>query len=107
MDYGALAPPRAHDGWHDFQSAAAPARTILLTTRGDSLLWDFRFRADDILLMGRESAGVPDDVHESADARVAIPLAAGARSLNIAVAAAVALAEARRQTGWTPNLDQT
>ena len=58
------------------------------------------FRADDIILMGRESAGAPNEVHARADARLKVPLAPGARSLNVAATAAVALAEARRQIGW-------
>jgi tRNA (cytidine/uridine-2'-O-)-methyltransferase len=59
----------------------------------------FAFRADDTLLLGRESAGVPDPVHEGADARLCIPLRPGLRSLNVAVAAAMVLGEALRQTG--------
>jgi tRNA (cytidine/uridine-2'-O-)-methyltransferase len=72
---------------------------VLLTTRGSVPLHRFAFAAGDTLLLGRESAGVPDFVHERADARVRIPMRAGARSLNIAVAGAIALAEALRQTG--------
>ena len=64
----------------------------------------FAFAADDTLLLGRESAGVPDFVHQAAAARVVIPLAPGARSLNVALAGAIALAEALRQTGGLPNL---
>ncbi len=102
MDYGALAPPVAYSGWAAFEQEkkATLARVILLTTRADKTIWDFAFAKDDILLMGRESAGAPDEVHEAADARLIIPLAPGARSLNVAVAAAVALSEARRQVGW-------
>ena len=99
MDYAA-APPAAHSGWAAFLETVGPSRLVLLTTKADWSVWDFRFRANDIILMGRESAGAPDDVHERADARLRIPLAAGARSLNVAVAAAVTLAEARRQIGW-------
>jgi len=100
MDYGTLAPPTIHDGWQPFCDAQHPARLILLTTKASETIWDFSFRRDDILLMGRESAGAPDDVHEAVNARLRIPLAPQARSLNITVAAAVALAEARRQLGW-------
>jgi len=104
MDYGALAPPTAHSGWQAFasQAEAAQARIILLTTKATGTLWDFRFRGDDILLMGRESAGVPDDVYDASHARLRIPLAPHARSLNVHVAAAIALAEVRRQIGWEP-----
>lgn len=72
-------------------------RLALLTTRGDADLWDFRFEPGDVLMVGRESAGVPEAVHEAADARVRIPIRAPMRSLNVGVAAAVALAEAVRQ----------
>jgi tRNA (cytidine/uridine-2'-O-)-methyltransferase len=72
-------------------------RLALLTTRGEIDLWNFAFEAGDILMVGRESAGVPDAVHEAADARVKIQIRAPLRSLNVGVAAAVALAEATRQ----------
>ena len=75
------------------------ARLILFTTRGATRLDQFSFRADDFLLFGRESAGVPEDVHAAADARVAIPLAPPARSLNVAMSAGIALWEALKQTG--------
>ena len=71
-----------------------------MTTKGAESLWDFRFAPDDILLLGRESAGVPEEIHTAADARIRIPMAEGARSLNVATAGAIALAEARRQIGW-------
>mgnify|MGYP001766615623 CR=1 FL=1 len=72
-------------------------RLALLTTSGETSLWDFPFRAGDILMVGRESAGVPAHVHEAADARLIVPLRAGLRSLNVAVAASMALGEALRQ----------
>ncbi len=100
MDYGDLAVPCAHASWEAFDESRKPARLVLMTTKADETIWDFAFQPDDILLMGRESAGAPEAVHEAADARISIPLAASARSLNVAVAAAVALAEARRQVGW-------
>lgn len=97
MDYGALAAPRTHAGWSAFQETVGDARLILMTTAASSPLWSFRFREDDILMLGRESAGVPQDVHDAADARILIPMKAGARSLNVATAGAIALAEASRQ----------
>ena len=100
MDYGALAAPAAHRSWSAFCAVQNSDRLVLLTTRAETPIWDFRFQADDVLLLGRESAGAPDEVHARADARLLIPLAPGARSLNVAVAAAIALAEARRQIGW-------
>lgn len=85
-------------------AAAAPARPrlVLLTTRAATAHVDFAFSASDILLVGRESAGVPDKVHATADARVVVPMRAGLRSLNVAVAAAIVLGEALRQTGGWP-----
>jgi tRNA (cytidine/uridine-2'-O-)-methyltransferase len=100
MDYGAAAAPAAHADWPAFLETVGEARLVLLTTKAEATIWDFRFQANDVILMGRESAGAPDEVHQAAHARLRIPLAPGARSLNVAVAAAVALAEARRQVGW-------
>ncbi|MEP9375268.1 tRNA (cytidine(34)-2'-O)-methyltransferase [Aquabacter sp. CN5-332] len=77
-------------------------RLVLFTTKGARPFHDFAFRPDDALLFGRESAGVPDEVHAAADARLVIPLRSGLRSLNVAVAAGMALAEALRQTGLFP-----
>ena len=74
------------------------ARLIVFTTRGSVSYLDHAFRRDDVLLFGRESAGVPDHVHDAADARLVIPIRAGLRSLNVAVACAMALGEALRQT---------
>lgn len=97
MDYGALAAPVTHVSWSAFRDTIGEARLVLLTTKAASPLWSFRFREDDILLLGRESAGVPEDVHAAAAARILIPMAQGARSLNVATAGAIALAEASRQ----------
>lgn len=77
----------------------APGRLILLTTHAETAYSDFRFAPRDTLLLGRESAGAPETVHQAADARIRIPMRPGLRSLNIAVAAAMVLAEALRQTG--------
>lgn len=78
-------------------------RLVLFTTKGATPFHKFAFSRDDVLLFGRESAGVPAEVHAAADARVLIPLRAGLRSLNVAVAAGIALAEALRQTdGFEP-----
>jgi tRNA (cytidine/uridine-2'-O-)-methyltransferase len=99
MDYGALAAPTLHRNWGAFYEGLdrPPARLVLMTTKSATPLWDFSFQRDDVILMGRESAGVPENVHAFADARLVIPMKQGARSLNIVVAAAVALAEAIRQ----------
>ena len=82
------------------REAAAPAgRLVLLSTSGDMSYTDFAFAEDDTLLVGRESAGVPESIHQMADARLRIPMRPGLRSLNVAVAAAMVLGEALRQTG--------
>lgn len=83
------------DGWRRGHGC----RLVLLTTHALQLHLDFAFLSDDILMLGRESAGVPEIVHSLVDARVAVPLQPGLRSLNIAVAAAMVLGEALRQTG--------
>lgn len=102
MDYAALAPPAVYESWRAFlrNPDRNGARLVLLTTKTEMSLWDFRFAPEDILVLGRESAGAPAEVHGTVGARLAIPMAPRARSLNIAVAAAVALAEARRQIRW-------
>jgi tRNA (cytidine/uridine-2'-O-)-methyltransferase len=101
MDYLDHVAVERHVCWSDFHAAQRDAgrRIVLATTLADMAHTDFAFRSGDVLLMGRESAGVPDDVHLAADARVAIPLRPGLRSLNVAVAAAIILGEALRRTG--------
>ena len=101
MDYAAGAEIVRHADWDAFR-AAAPGRLVLMTTHGGIRLPDARFAADDVLLMGSESAGAPPFVHEAAALSVRIPLRPGFRSLNVAVAAGIALAEAMRQTGSLP-----
>ena len=102
MDYGDPAEVTRHAGWADF-AAAALGRIVLFTTKGATPLHDFAFSQNDVLLFGRESAGVPDEVHEAADARVIIPLSPGRRSFNVTVSAAIGLSEALRQTGLFPS----
>jgi tRNA (cytidine/uridine-2'-O-)-methyltransferase len=103
LDYAARAAIRRHVSWRTFVAARdAGSRLVLLTTAGTVALHRFAFAAGDTLLFGRESAGVPDSVHDAAAARVVIPLAPGARSLNVAQAGAIALFEALRQTGGLP-----
>ncbi len=98
MDYVDLARLRRHASWEAFRRDRAPGRLVLLTTAGAIRLPDARFQPDDILLLGRESAGAPAEVHDAADLRVRVPLQKGARSLNVALAAAMVLSEALRQT---------
>lgn len=101
MDYGEPADVSRHPGWAEFH-AGRQGRIVLFSTKAATALHDFNFRPDDILLFGRESVGVPDEVHEASDARVFIPLTAGRRSLNVTVSAAIGLSEALRQTGQFP-----
>lgn len=89
---------------HGEDAGAQSGRLVLLTTAGDVAYPDYRFATDDTLLLGRESAGVPEHVHRAADGRVRIPMRTGLRSLNIAVAAAMVLGEALRQTGGLEQL---
>ncbi len=103
LDYPAEAEIAHHRSWHAFLAARGSARLVLLSTRAATPHHAFGFRADDILLLGRETSGVPDDVHAAVDARIRIPMRPGLRSLNVAVAGAIALAEALRQTGQFPN----
>jgi tRNA (cytidine/uridine-2'-O-)-methyltransferase len=102
LDYGELADLRVHDGWTAFVAdpRRKAGRLVLFTTAAASPYAGFAFRPGDTLLFGRESAGVPDDVHQAAAARLLIPLRPGARSLNVVTAAAMALGEALRQTGF-------
>ena len=99
MDYLDALSIERHVSFTAFEDwrARAGRRLVLLTTHGETELWDFRFGAGDVLMVGRESAGVPDAVQLCADARVRIAIRAPLRSLNVGVAAAVALAEATRQ----------
>jgi len=103
MDYLQSAEIRRHESWVQFRSNVGPAsRLVLLTTKGNLAYTDFAFAPDDILLVGRESAGVPQQVHDAVDARLVIPLRPGLRSLNVAQAAAMVLGEALRQTSGFP-----
>ena len=101
MDYLDQVTIMRHDSWPKFEQWRNDGgyRLILFTTKGARSYLDYRYNAADILLFGRESAGVPDDVAGAADERLLIPNKPGLRSLNIAVAAAMALGEALRQTG--------
>lgn len=104
MDYGDTAEITRHPNADAFFSAraAAGSRIVLLTSKADSLLHSTHFEAGDTILLGSESAGVPEDVHARADVRVRISMTKGFRSMNIAVAAGIALHEAMRQTGALP-----
>ena len=104
MDYLAHVRLIRHLSWGDFETWRGEnrRRLILLTTGGARPYVDLKFARDDIILLGRESAGVPAAVHEAADERLIIPMVAGLRSLNVATAAAMVLGEALCQTGAFP-----
>ena len=104
MDYLDALSIARHQSWGSFAAwrGMSGRRLVLLTTKGDARLWDFAFRPGDVLLVGRESAGVPDAVAASADARVRIPIQPPLRSLNVGIAATIALVEALRQIGRLP-----
>lgn len=99
MDYLEMAVLKRHTDWLAFEAwrRGEDRRTVLFTTKAALPYMDFAFAPDDILLFGRESAGVPDHVHETANARVKIPMPGGGRSLNLAMSAAMAAGEALRQ----------
>jgi tRNA (cytidine/uridine-2'-O-)-methyltransferase len=103
MDYLDRVSIVRHDSWSKFEQWRRDGdyRLVLFTTKGATCYLDHRFERTDILMFGRESAGVPDEVARVADARLVIPMMPGLRSLNVAMAAAMALGEALRQTGFT------
>ena len=106
MDYGAPDTLGRYTSWDNFdtppESGRQMGRKVLLTTKGATLLTDFTFHPDDRLIFGRESAGVPEEVHAAMDERIIIPITKGARSFNLSVSVAIALYEALRQTGELP-----
>ena len=107
MDYLNLASYRRHNSWDDFLAYRAEhpneyGRIILLTTHASKPYTTFNFLPNDIILMGRESAGVPEAVHNIADSRLLIPMNKNARSINVAVSAVMVIGEALRQTDLFP-----
>jgi len=108
MDYLASVELARHTSWDRFMEGMSPSasRLVLLTTAGAVPYTDYAFDSNDILILGRESAGVPPEVHEAADARLLIPMVEGARSLNVALAASMVAGEAMRQTGLLPDLQR-
>jgi tRNA (cytidine/uridine-2'-O-)-methyltransferase len=101
MDYLDQVALTRHPSWLDFERwrRAESLRLVLFTTKATTSYLDHRYEARDLLLFGRESAGVPDHVHEAAEARLRIPMRAGMRSINVAMTCAMAVGEALRQTG--------
>lgn len=102
MDYTTMVSCTRHTSWDALRHALAGRRFVLLTTKASVPMTEFEFRPGDILVTGRESAGVPQDVHESIPHRIRIPMHGDARSLNVVNAAAIVLGEALRQTGGFP-----
>jgi tRNA (cytidine/uridine-2'-O-)-methyltransferase len=102
MDYIDHVAITRHAGFDAFKATLGAQRLVLFTTKGSHSIYDFSFRPDDVLLFGKESAGVPADVAEACDARVRIPIRAAVRSMNLASSATLALGEALRQTGTLP-----
>lgn len=104
MDYGAAADVTRHANFEAFDTIRRTEgrRLLLMSSHASQRLPDVTFQKDDVLLMGSESAGVPDAIRDIADVRVRIPMAEGFRSLNIAVSTGIAIAEALRQTGSFP-----
>lgn len=102
MDYIAAAALMRHVSWERFEEwrATTGRRLVLASTKAALPYTDISYRSDDILLFGRESAGVPDHVHDKADERIIIPMVAGQRSINVAMSAAMITGEALRQTAW-------
>ncbi len=108
MDYLNMVHYRRHNSWQDFlqyrkEHPDEYGRIILLTTHASVPYTTFEFNPNDIILMGRESAGVPEAVHQIADARLLIPMNANARSINVAVSAVMVVGEALRQTNLFPH----
>jgi len=104
MDYLNHVAITRHISWRAFEEwrHEGKGRLVLATTKGAVPYTDFRYEPEDIILVGRESAGVPEEVHAAADARIIVPMQVGMRSINVAVTAAMILGEALRQTGSFP-----
>src|SRR5215207_7958711 len=104
FDYLGSVAINRHASWRAFEDwrGREGLRLVLATTKGAVPYASFAFARDDAILLGRESAGVPDKVHAAADARIIVPMCSGMRSLNVAVAAAMILGEALRQTSSFP-----
>jgi tRNA (cytidine/uridine-2'-O-)-methyltransferase len=110
MDYLEMVALHRHKSFSEFKAMLvenapddSPPRLILLTTEGNIPYYDFSYRPDDILMLGRETAGVPEEVHALANARLLVPMQPGLRSINVAIVAAMVLGEALRQTGGFPS----
>lgn len=103
MDYIDHVTVTRHAGFDAFRQTLSGRRLVLLTTKASTSVYGFAFAPGDVLLLGKESAGVPPEVSAVADARLRLPIRAEVRSLNLATAAALTLGEALRQTGGLPD----
>ena len=99
MDYISHVSLQEHDSWSSYLEYNKDKRIILLSTKGEIKYSDFKFKEDDCILVGRESAGVPEKVFNAVHKVVTIPMSKNSRSLNVAVSAGIVLAETRRQLG--------
>ncbi|WP_372918068.1 tRNA (cytidine(34)-2'-O)-methyltransferase [Sandarakinorhabdus sp.] len=102
MDYIDHVSVTRHRDWDAFRASIGGARLVLLTTKASSSAYDFAFLPGDVLLFGKESAGVPAHVHEACGGRIRLPMRAETRSMNLAMSAGLTLGEALRQTGGLP-----
>ncbi|MCV6599086.1 MAG: tRNA (cytidine(34)-2'-O)-methyltransferase [Alphaproteobacteria bacterium] len=98
MDYGGLLKVNRYKSWEEFLEKNSESRLILLTTKSSENYLDLEYNNNDILILGRESAGVPETVHNVVDKRVRIDMVKEARSINVAISAAIVLSEGLRQT---------
>ena len=107
MDYLNAVSITVHDSWEKFEAwrEETSRRLVLLATKGETSLWDYGFGWGDVILVGRESAGVPPNVAGAADARLRIPIRRPLRSLNVGIASTIAIVEALRQLGRLPKPD--
>jgi tRNA (cytidine/uridine-2'-O-)-methyltransferase len=104
MDYIDHVAITRHTDWAAFHASIGTSRLVLLTTKGSISAYDFAFRPDDVLLFGKESAGAPPHVHAVATGRICLPMQRDVRSMNLAMSAGIAVAEALRQTGGLPSM---
>lgn len=100
MDYVDRVDWQLHSSWEKYRETHR-GRLIVLSTKASQLYWDYSYREEDCLVLGRESSGLPPEIHQEADIRLRIPIQASARSLNVAQAAAIVLGEAQRQLHHT------
>lgn len=103
MDYEQRAIINRHKSWTDFETKNASNRMVLFTTKGNSNLDEFKFSSIDTLIMGSETSGVPEKIHQKIPHKVRVPIGPSTRSLNVAVCASMVLWEALRQTGKLPS----